>query len=349
MRFPSPYRRRVTSEGVEPRAKSQLWRALILGEQFVLSRKLVHFEFVPRPPGAVDSRAQAAVRIGAAARSPFDSPGFHFEWSASGVGAWSWDRNLLNQLGVPEDGWVVPETVLTRNVEPGYTLAQRLEGWESLVRDPNATVLASRFWSSRPSPEQEDLFQRASRSERRNVDQAERGETTPLEALRLKASGRFTPTKAAPLALLLLGSPLAYLAGQWLFYSASEGRLERSVAALQTESQGQYAALQRYRSEMARLETLRSALEFPDPMRATVELGEGVAEIGGRVERFRVDPGRLSAQISANADPAEIASTLEFKPSLQSVELERDASGRGWSVEARVVPPETAEANDDAG
>lgn len=348
--FLSPYRRPVTLEtGVAPRPRGALWRAALLGEQFILSRALLHFERIARPPGAYDARARAAVALAAKARSPFNEPGFYLDWGPSSIACWSWDKAYLRGLGLTKEAWVIPAPVLDAAQPPGYQLKKRADGWEGRIFDAQGALAATRFWRDRPSLEQEEAFKRTGQPRSDGVSRGR--DLSWWERARIALRRRIDPIKAAPIAIVLLGAPFAYLSGAYIALVAQETALEASLAELQGRSASQFAALERFRSETARIDAIRSRLEFPDPMRAVVDLGEAVSGFDGRVDYFRVDKDGVTARFSApsTAAPAGIASDLEFTPSLAGVQLERGAQGRDWSIEAAVTDADPGGGDDDAG
>ena len=100
----------------------------------VISRALLHFERLERPPGAVDARIRNAITLLARTRAPFEKPGMHIIWQARHAGVWSWDEARLAALGTPSGAWVSPEPLLDQTGQSdGFCLITRKDGYEGQI------------------------------------------------------------------------------------------------------------------------------------------------------------------------------------------------------------------------
>lgn len=348
--FPSPNRRRIGPGGLEPQSRGAFWRALIFGEMIVISRALVHFERLERPPGPVDSRMRAAMSLMARMRAPFDDPGLYIVWQARHVTVWSWDKTRLAELGAPDSAWFMPEPALadaktlpdTGPSEDGFALIARRDGYEGQIRQGHE-LAASRFWSRSPAPDEIARFRRAAHG----AVEADRSEddTGPRPLLdRITATiARLQPVHAATMALLLIGTPLLNSAGSHVRLALEQDAAQRALAAFAENSAGDFGALERYRSQSAQLAVYRQSLERINPLAPAAEIAETAGALEARITMLRVEPDRVRALIEARGqlvDPATLAQSLEAKPSLVNVRLNRTANSTAWEVQAELVRPD---------
>lgn len=340
---PSPNRRRLGPGGLEARSRSAFWRALIFGEMIVISRALVHFERLERPPGAVDARMRAAMSLMARMRAPFENPGLHIVWQARHVTVWSWDQARLADLGAPESGWFVPEPALdsepglpaSGSSDDGFVLVPRRDGYEGQIRQGRELV-ASRFWSRSPAPEEIARFRRSAHitTDAARLDQ-EDGPRPILDRVRKIIAG-LQPVHAATLALLLVGAPLLHSAGSYVRLAMEQGAAQGALAAFAADSAGDFGALERFRSQSAQIAIYRQSLEGINPLAPAADLAEAARELDARISMLRVEPDRVRALIEPRGElnPATLAQALESRPSLVNVRLNRTASRGTWEVQA---------------
>jgi len=351
-RFPSPNRRRVGPDGLETRLRGAFWRALIFGEMVVISRALLHFERLERPPGPIDARMRAAISLTARARAPFEYPGLHVVWQARHAAVWSWDLARVTGLGTPEGAWFMPEPALSDDrapadttAEDGFTLIERRDGYEGQIWR-NGELTASRFWLRRPGADEIERFRRAvhgAPDAQDGVDGDKQEADAAAFSARIRDVGaRFKPVHAAALAVLLIGAPMMHAAGSQARLTLEQGSAQRALAAFAESSAGDFGALERYRAHSAQLGVYRQALERINPLAPAADLAEVAGALGARITMLRIEPGRARARIEAGGelDPAALAQALESRPSLANVRLNRTANSAAWEAEADITEPD---------
>lgn len=338
-RFLSPIRRRIGPEGIEPRKRSAFWRALLTGEKIVISRALVHFERLERPPGPIDARMRAAIALTARARAPFEEPGLHIVWQARHAAVWSWDGSRLAGLGAKADAWLVPEPVLdAAPAQDGFMLIDRRDGHEAQIWQGGA-LAASRFWARRPEPAEIERFRRAAYGAP-DVEADASGAGPALADVQL-AAARLRPVHAAVAAVLLIGAPLLHSAGSHARLVMERDAARSALAAFSQGSADDFGALERFRTQSAQLGVYRQALEQINPLAPAADLAEAAEVLAARIVMLRIEPGRVSARLEARGelDPAGLAQALEARASLSNVRLSRSAQSRAWEVEAELAAP----------
>jgi hypothetical protein len=317
---------------------------LVLGEQFVLSRSLVHFERIPRPRASSQTLAMKAATLAARSSTPFARPGLHLDWGESHIGIWSWDLEQLTVMGVPANSWAVPESALDdAPAANGYRLLTRSEGYEGQIW-AGGELAASRFWAAQPSPQDIAVFQRsvAQASEARPAARPDGAPARALFSLRQAVdSGRVRPVHLATALAILLFLPLSSTAGSYLRTALELSSVREAQSALAEASTGQYQALERYRNRAQRLAIYSRELDRPNPLAAAADIAEVAAELGAQIASFRIEPDRLTTRITtpANIDPADLVRALESRETLGDVRLSRSDNAPAWEVQARVTPP----------
>lgn len=322
----------------------------------VISRALVHFERLERPPGPVDSRMRAAMMMMARMRAPFEDPGLHIVWQARHAAVWSWDKARLTSLGAPESAWFMPEPALGGGkvlpdagvVDDGFILIERHDGYEGQIRQ-GAELSASRFWTRWPGPEETARFRRAAHgSSASDTAEAEAGAPSLQDRIK-EVSARIQPLHAAALAVLLIGTPLLHAAGSQARLSMEQAAARHALAAFAENSAGDFGALDRYRSHSAQLALYRDALERINPLAPAADLAEAAGALDTRISMLRIEPDRVRALIDAGSalNPAELAQALESQPSLVNVRLNRTANSAAWEAQADLTEP--APPGDDTG
>lgn len=349
--FPSPNRRRIGPAGLEPRSRGAFWRALLFGEMIVISRALLHFERLERPPGPVDARMRAAMMMMARTRAPFEDPGLHIVWQGRHAAVWSWDKARLTGLGAPESAWFMPEPALaggkilsdTGAHEDGFVLIERRDGYEGQIRN-GADLSASRFWTRWPDEEETARFRRAAHGSSASDTADEASGPRPLQDRIKEITARLKPVHAAALALLLIGTPLLHAAGSQARLSMERAAARQALAAFAENSAGDFGALERYRSHSAQLALYREALERINPLTPAADLAEAAGALETRISMLRIEPDRVRALIDAGSalDPAELAQALEAQPSLVNVRLNRTANSAAWEAQADLTLPDPA-------
>jgi len=350
MTFLKPVDRSIGAGGLAPRPAGSLVRAVLVGERYVISRALLHFERIERPGGRVDDRVRRAVELAARNRAPFADPGLDVVWGRRHTAAWSWDRALLARLGVPEGAWVVPEPA-THTVGDdqadnawgdGFHLRTLRDGYEGqLVRE--GELFASRFWSRQPSQGEIDIFVRSCAAPAGDAERPPLSASDRVQGQVRSWAARLTPLHAALAVLLLIGMPLLHAAGTQarLSYDLHTARTE--LGSVVAESSAQFNALQAYQANTARLDEYRAALDLAHPLAPATDLAEAAQSVEGRLESFAISPGRVDAVLSAGVeiDPAEIVRHLESAPSLANVEIQRARTRGQWEVRADLVAAPT--------
>lgn len=350
--FPSPSRRRISPAGLEPRSRGSFLRALLFGEMIVIGRSLLHFERIERPPGPIDARMRAAMKLMARTRAPFENPGVHIIWQARHVAVWSWDMDRLTQLGADDHAWFMPEPALghdkfmpgTQDIDAGFGLIERRDGYEGQLWQAGELSM-SRFWNRQPEPEELARFRRGAHAETDVIiDDSDRSSQAFQERARTIVA-RFRPVHAAALALLLVGAPLLHAAGSHIRLSVEQSAARQDLAAFAENSAGDFDALDRYRAHTAQLVAYRETLEQINPLTPAADLAEVAGELGSRVTRLRVEPDGVSALIESQSglDPATLAQELELRPSLANVSLNRTPNSAAWEAQADLVASRDAE------
>lgn len=349
-RFLTPSRRRLGPGGLEPRARGTLWRALAFGDMIVISRALLHFERLERPPGPVDVRMRAAMTLMARTRAPFATPGLHLVWHARHAAVWSWDKTRLGALGASQSAWLVPEPVLDDimassapfETDAPFTLIERRDGYEGQIWQ-DGELAASRFWARRPDPAEIASFRRAAHSvpegsEPVHASGASQGASALVIGIR-DVAARFRPVHAGAAALLLIGAPLMHAAGSQARLTFNEAAAQRALSAFAEGSVGDFGALERYRDQSAQLDIYRQALERINPLAPAADLAEAAEALDAQVTMLRIEPDRARARIEARGglDPALLAQVLEARPSLSNVRLTRTANSAAWEADADLV------------
>ena len=354
--FPSPNRRRLGPGGLEARSRGAFWRALAFGEMIVISRALLHFERLERPPGAVDARMRAAMTLMARMRAPFEDPGLHLVWQARHVTVWSWDKTRLADLGAPESGWFMPEPALGHDralpdasaSQDGFVLLQRRDGYEGQIRQGEELV-ASRFWSRSPAADEIARFRRSAHGAAEiHAGDDEDGPRPILDRIRALIAG-LQPVHAATLALLLIGAPFLHSAGTYARLTLGQGSAQRALAAFAEDSAGDFGALERYRSQSAQLAVYRQSLERINPLAPAADLAEAAGALEARITLLRVETDRVRALIQPRGElnPATLAQALEAQPTLVNVRLNRTANSAAWEVQAELAAPNAAAADQE--
>ena len=338
-----PNHRRLGPAGLEPRSLDRFWRALCLGEAIVVSRALLHFERLERPPGSIDARMRRAIDLMARARAPFERAGLHLVWQARHVCVWSWDQDRLSRLGVSGEGWLVPEPVLDKGPrEEGFVLIERHDGVEAQVWQ-NHALIASRFWASVPGEGEIERFRKA----------CESGQADPLgsptdfvlpPAVRLTEVGsRIRPVHAAVAAILFIGVPVMYAAGEQARLAIELSAAQREIDAFAEVSADEFSAQERYRAQRGQIILYQEALEHTNPLSPAADLAEAAEAAGAKIVMLSIEPGLASARIETQdeIEPAELAQSLEAQASLSNVRLTRASRGNGWDIEADLIDAES--------
>jgi len=315
----------------------------------VISRALLHFERLERPPGPVDARMRAAMAMMARTRAPFEDPGLHIVWQGRHAAVWSWDKARLTSLGAPENAWFMPEPALgggkaltdAETANDGFTLMEFHDGYEGQIRQ-NGELSASRFWTRWPDEADTARFRRATHGATSlHAADADNGPRPLNERIRDIAS-RIQPVHAAALALLLIGTPLLHAAGSQARLSMEQTAARSALAAFTENSAGNFGALDSYRSHSAQLALYRAALERINPLAPAAELAEAAGALDTRITMLRIEPDRVRALIDASGtlDPAALAQALESQPSLVNVRLNRTANSAAWEAQADLTTPQ---------
>lgn len=310
-------------------------RGALFGFRYEVSRALLHFERFERPDGRLNNTLVSAVKLGAAARSPYQDPGFFAEWDADAVSVWFWSQSDLERRGVPPDGWVVPERIPREARAPGFLLYSVSEGWEAVSIDQSGNYLMSRFWVHKPDELALDRLRRI--AEPASSDTANR--LSLYERTFLAARERLSPLRVGLLALSLFAVPFGFLLGDWVVLSAQQARLEAEIAQFAQASDGAMRDLQRYQSLSSRAENLKDAFVVRQPLLAAVDIADVAAGLGARIEEFDIDGATARARVSAPQDlgPAVLVERLERQPSLANVTIERETGRDGWLIQSDFV------------
>ncbi|GJL96473.1 MAG: hypothetical protein DHS20C06_02900 [Hyphobacterium sp.] len=319
----------------------------------VISRALLHFERIERPPGPIDDRMRAAMSLMARTRAPFEDPGLHVVWQDRHAAVWSWDQARLTDLGAQESAWFMPEPALggSRKIanagtaDDGFVLMERRDGYEGQIRQ-NGELAASRFWTRRPDEAETARFRRATHaSTAPDTAEADNGPRPLNERIR-DITSRIQPVHAAVLVLLLIGTPLLHAAGSQLRLSMEQATARNALAAFTENSAGDFGALDSYRAHSAQLAIYREALERINPLAPAAEIAEAAGALDTRITQLRIEPDRVRALIDASGslDPAALAQALELQPTLVNVRLNRTANSAAWEAQADLTAPEAPEA-----
>jgi len=350
--FFSPVDRQVSALGVEPRGVSELWRALVFGERYIVSRALLHFERIERPRGPLDRRMRAAIAMAAETRAPFTRPGLSVVWSGRHVQSWSWDNDRLSQLGVPPNAWVVAESVLDAHLVPddGYRIRQTRDGGYEAQVFHRHELFASRFWPHHPSESELELFLRRCR---RHDEEGEDAKPASLAIARLRNrirdwGARITPTQALLGALVLLGAPLLHQAGIYARLSLDWRDAHAELETVIEESAARFQARQAWQDSLNWLDSYRTALDLVHPLSPAADLAEAAQTAGGQLQRFHISQNIIRAELTAEdgMDPAHIVGLLENARSLSDVTISRGRRQQNtWEIRAdlNLDPPETRE------
>ncbi|AZU03106.1 hypothetical protein X907_0559 [Glycocaulis alkaliphilus] len=134
--------------------------------------------------------------------------------------------------------------------------------------------------------------------------------------------------------------PLAFTAGGYLRTAAELNAVRAAQSAFAEAGADQYQALELYRNRAQRLALYRRELDVPNPLAAAADIAEVAATLNAQISAFRIESERLTARLTgpATLEPAELASALEARETLQDVRLSRSGNTPGWDIEARVVP-----------
>jgi len=315
----------------------------------VISRALLHFERLERPPGPVDARMRAAMTMMARTRAPFDDPGLYIVWQDRHAAVWSWDKTRLTNLGARENAWFMPEPALgggktladAGTADDGFTLMEHRDGYEGQIRQ-NGELSASRFWTRWPDETETARFRRATHnSSALDAADADYGPRPLNERIR-DITSRIQPVHIAALAMLLIGTPLLHAVGSQARLSMEQAAAQSALAAFAENSAGDFGALDSYRSNSAQLALYREALERINPLVPAAELAEAAGALDTRITQLRIEPDRVRALIDASGalDPAALAQALESQPSLVNVRLNRTANSAAWEAQADLTTPE---------
>lgn len=309
----------------------------------VISRALVHFERLERPPGPIDARMRAAMSLMARMRAPFEDPGLHLVWQARHVTVWSWDKARLADLGAPESAWFMPEPALSgarilpdsTPSQDGFVLIARRDGYEGQIRQ-GSELSASRFWSRSPDADEVARFRRAAHGTGEAATADDENGPRPLQERVSAILARIHPIHAAAMAALLIGAPLLHSAGTHARLAWGQNAAQSALAAFAQDSASDFGALERYRAQSAQLAVYRQSLERINPLAPAADLAEVAGTLEARISSLRVEPDRVRALIEARGelDPATLAQALEERPSLVNVRLNRTANSAAWEVQA---------------
>lgn len=303
----------------------------------------MHFERITRPRGASQAMMLKAAELAARARSPFADPGWHLTWGLSHIGIWSWEKDRLRSLGVPQGGGVLPESLLDAPpAADGYRLLVRQEGYEGQIW-ASGELAASRFWAARPDEEEIAVFRRSVAHSGGPPPSELPGPSLSRADLAVRqaiASGALRPVHMATVVSAILLVPLLFMAGGYLRTAIELDAVRTAQAAFAEAGADQYQALELYRNRAQRLAVYRRELDVPNPLAAAVDMAEVAVGMNARISAFRIEPERLSARFTeaANLEPAELVRALEGRETLRDVRLSRPGNTPGWDIEAQVVP-----------
>lgn len=337
-RFLRPADRLVGPQGVSDSDRTTLWRSVLFGERHIISRSLLHFERVKRPKGDADARIMKAIRLAARTKTPFENAGVYIALDGAFASVWSWDMGRLRALGMPESAWALPEPVLNK-ADPlqtdGFRLRELEDGFEGQLLG-DGSVVASRFWKSKPRQGEIDFFMRGAAAATL-LDEG-RGRPSLLQQRRAALDTLIDRTKPGAVALvvaLILGVPLAFQSGL-LLQSLWELQVSRAqLETVATQSSEQFAALEIVRSNRATLETYRDLLDGLHPLAPVTALAQTAQAVDGALSNFRVTDDAVEAEISSpTAAPAEIVNMLEEYGSLSSVSISRARGDNQWNIRA---------------
>ncbi len=341
--------RQVSAAGVKPRRPSDLWRALVFGERYIVSRALLHFERIERPSGPLDKRMRTAIALAAETRAPFARPGLSVVWGARHAQSWSWDKDRLSRLGVPPNAWVVAESALDTYPVPddGHRMRQTRDGGHEVQVFHRHELFASRFWPHHPSEGELELFLRRCR---RHDEEGENAKPTSLAMARLRNrirdwSARITPMQALLGALVLLGAPLLHQTGAHARLSHDWRDAQAKLETVIEESATRFQARRTWQDSLNRLDSYRTALDLIHPLAPAADLAEAAQTAGGRLQRFQISQNAVRAELTAedSMDPAYIVGLLENAPSLSGVTISRVQRQQDtWEIRASLNPRPSA-------
>ncbi len=341
--FLRPVDRLVSPNGVAPRPPGSVWRAILFGERFVVSRSLLHFERIQRPAGPVDGRIYRAVDLAARTRAPFNHPGVFISWGGRYAVAWSWDADRLKAFGVPSQAWVSPEPTLAEMdslQSDGLRMRELSDGIEGQILQ-HGEIVASRYWRRNPLPDEVDKFLRAAAGQHSDDSDAQSLATGRLSFGLRRWAARLRPMHAALAALAVFGPILTYQFGVQARLGVELRFTQAELNAVLTESSTQFTALQAYQDARARLDQYRDALNLTHPLEPVVELAETAQAFDGSLQRFRVFPQGLEATLAvSNTEPAGIVRRLEEADSLTDVSISRAQTANQWDIRASMTAPE---------
>lgn len=335
--FLRPVDRHVTTHGVTPRSRTQLFQSIVFGERYVLSRSLLHFERIERPNGRLDQRVRDAIKLAAHSRTPFNDAGLAIVWGQTHALAWSWDRQRLEQLGVPGQAWISVESTSTKppSDQDGLQLRELQDGYEAQVFR-NGELFASRFWGHRPTQLELDMFERSCQSP---LPEAASTASTPLSALQEAFNNwqsRLSPLHGLLILAFCLAAPLLHQAGTYLRLAYALDQTRSELATVVQDSSVQFEALQTYQDHLSELESYSATLSLTHPLLPAAELAETAQSIDGSLRRFRITQSGVEAVLFAQSstDPAEIVRRLQDSQSLTEVSISRGRGQGDWAITA---------------
>lgn len=338
--FPSQPRTRVRADGRHERGGSRL-RRLLLGEQYVISRGLCHYEIMPTPPGRPGLKAVQAARLAAKARTPIRDPQVHLDWHDDWIGVWSWPRSVMDHA-LDFEGRAFPETVL-QNPDTGPRLVSCMDGYEAQVWE-NGILFASRWWPNRPDSAAWRGFLRGARAlvdtpeaaiEQVTWSAAPARQPLALQLVALRNTGW---RDAAAIALILLAAPTLFFTGQLVHLQLQKSALSSEVSGLQAVTSELGAARGRTQQAVAELNAYANRIDRVHPVELLAVFAETTAQFETDLEEFAVRQNELSIVIAAPTDfaPARLVEALEALPAVTGVLLEPGRRPGQWRILASV-------------
>lgn len=334
--FPNPPRTRVRADGRIECGGSSLQR-LLLGEQYVISRGLCHYELMPAPPGRPGWKAIQAAMLAARARTPIREPEFHLDWHEDTIGVWSWSRSVFD-LAPDFKGRAIPETVL-QPPGSGPRLVSCLDGYEGQVWD-DGVMTASRWWPHQPDEAAWYGFLRGARAHTttpRAAAETVAWNSAPARqpmALRLLALRNIGWRDTVAITLLALAAPTLYLSGQFAHLQLQKSTLSSQVTQLEAATSELGAARGRTQQAVAELNAYANQIDRVHPTELLAEFAETASEFATGLDEFALRRGELSIVIAAPDEfaPAPLVEALEALPEVSGVLVEPGRRPGQWRI-----------------
>lgn len=239
-----------------------------------------------------------------------------------GASAWSYSDNL------PADKQSIPESLAREGMETGTRLISCFNGVEGQVWEDYA-LLASRWWASKPSSRQWQVFLRSAPVEGAEIslpDPVRAGFRADLPLFDMDAgrlAALFSPQRIATAGVMAGACAFLYLGAQYIHYKGALASADKKITQISGQT-GQILSQRRRAlanmSAAKRLDVLGSE--------ATILSGfDGVAEVlagkGFALRSVSIGGGEMEVRVMGKvpANGPEFVAKLEAMPALKGVSL----------------------------